>query len=131
MAGHFRPGGGCFTVNDKIIACRAVSCHDLPYSVRVARWLWGTRGRFWSGSGPRSGGSDRPTGLSLHELARLSGISGSALSLIETGKRDARLSTLDRIARSLGTGVGAFFDHPPQAAPAPGVGGGYDLDELE
>lgn len=70
-------------------------------------------------------------GLSLHELARLSGISGSALSLIETGKRDARLSTLDRIARSLGTGVGAFFDHPPQAAPAPGVGGGYDLDELE
>ena len=33
-------------------------------------------------------------GLRLHELARLTGISASALSLIETGKRDLRVSSL-------------------------------------
>ena len=33
-------------------------------------------------------------GLSLEQLARLTGISGPALSLIETGKRDPRLTTL-------------------------------------
>lgn len=37
-------------------------------------------------------------GLNLHELARLSGISAPALSLIETGRRDLRLSGLCRIA---------------------------------
>ena len=40
-------------------------------------------------------------GLNLHELARLSGISASALSLIETGKRDLRVSSLYRIADAL------------------------------
>lgn len=40
-------------------------------------------------------------GLTLDQLARLSGISGPALSLIETGKRDARLTTLARIAAAL------------------------------
>jgi HTH-type transcriptional regulator, competence development regulator len=37
-------------------------------------------------------------GLSLEQLARRTGISGPALSLIETGKRDPRLTTLKRIA---------------------------------
>ena len=32
--------------------------------------------------------------LNLDQLARLTGISAPALSLIETGKRDARLTTL-------------------------------------
>ena len=40
-------------------------------------------------------------GLTLDQLARLSGISGPALSLIETGKRDVRLTTLARIAAAL------------------------------
>ncbi len=40
-------------------------------------------------------------GLNLHELARLSGISASALSTIETGKRDLRITSLFRIARAL------------------------------
>lgn len=37
-------------------------------------------------------------GLNLHQLARLTGTSAPALSLIETGKRDPRLTTLNRIA---------------------------------
>lgn len=40
-------------------------------------------------------------GLTLDQLARLCGISGPALSLIETGKRDVRLTTLARIAAAL------------------------------
>lgn len=40
-------------------------------------------------------------GLSLDQLARLTGISAPALSLIETAKRDARITTLARIARAL------------------------------
>ena len=40
-------------------------------------------------------------GLSLEQLARLTGISAPALSLIETGKRDPRLATLNRIAEAL------------------------------
>ena len=40
-------------------------------------------------------------GLSLEQVARLTGISAPALSLIETGKRDPRFSTLARIAGAL------------------------------
>lgn len=40
-------------------------------------------------------------GLSLELVARLTGISAPALSLIETGKRDPRLTTLARIAAAL------------------------------
>lgn len=40
-------------------------------------------------------------GLSLEQLARLTGISAPALSLIETGKRDPRLTTLKRISDAL------------------------------
>ena len=39
--------------------------------------------------------------LSLHQLALLSGISTSALSLVETGKRDLRITTLNQIASAL------------------------------
>ncbi|WP_417522590.1 helix-turn-helix domain-containing protein [Marinovum sp.] len=69
--------------------------------------------------------------LSLQELARLSGISSSALSLIETGKRDARLSTLDRIARALNTEIAGLVS--PSSAPSPKAahGPGYDLSDLE
>ena len=40
-------------------------------------------------------------GLSLEQLARLTGISAPALSLIENGERDPRLATLNRIAEAL------------------------------
>lgn len=49
-------------------------------------------------------------GLNLHELARLCGISASALSLIETGKRDLRLTSLVRIAEALRTPAGRILD---------------------
>jgi transcriptional regulator with XRE-family HTH domain len=49
-------------------------------------------------------------GLNLHELARLSGISASALSLIETGKRDLRVSSLYRIANALRIDPGDLLD---------------------
>ena len=39
--------------------------------------------------------------LTLEQFARLTGISAPALSLIETGKRDARLTTLAKIAAEL------------------------------
>jgi transcriptional regulator with XRE-family HTH domain len=51
--------------------------------------------------GKRIRNSRLSAGLNLHELARLSGISAPALSLIENGKRDLRLSSLFRIAGAL------------------------------
>lgn len=69
--------------------------------------------------------------LSLQELARLSGISGSALSLIETGKRDARLSTLDKIARALNTEIAGLFGQATEPAADATLGPGYDLSDLE
>jgi len=48
-------------------------------------------------------------GLSLEQLARLTGISAPALSLIETGKRDPRLTTLKRIADALRQPLAAFI----------------------
>ncbi|WP_454762188.1 helix-turn-helix domain-containing protein [Caulobacter segnis] len=40
-------------------------------------------------------------GLSLNQVARLSGISAPALSLVENGRRDLRLTSLHRIAEAL------------------------------
>ncbi len=69
-------------------------------------------------------------GLSLHELARLCGISASALSLIETGKRDLRVTSLFRIADALRTSAGLILDDDHRVsteAPAD-KGEGYDLE---
>lgn len=66
--------------------------------------------------------------LTLRELARLSGISPSALSLIETGKRDLRLSTLYRIAEALRLDVRDLVEQRAPALPQEDAqGGGYDL----
>ena len=43
----------------------------------------------------------KAVGLNLNDLSRLSGIAVPALSLIETGRRDVKLSTLVRLANSL------------------------------
>lgn len=60
--------------------------------------------------GSRIRGLRDKRGLNLHELARLCGISASALSLIETGKRDLRITSLVRIAEALRTPAGGLLD---------------------
>jgi HTH-type transcriptional regulator, competence development regulator len=68
-------------------------------------------------------------GLTLNELARLCGISGSALSLIETGKRDLRISSFFRIADALRLPPGLILaegEHASSEARA-NSGEGYDL----
>jgi len=52
-------------------------------------------------------------GLRLKHLARLSGISPPALSLIETAKRDARLTTLARIAMALRVPLSSLVEDKP------------------
>ncbi len=72
-------------------------------------------------------------GLSLEQLARLTGISAPALSLIETGKRDPRLTTLKRIADALRVPLAALIADASGAAEpsAPAPSGGYDLGEYQ
>ncbi len=48
-------------------------------------------------------------GSTLDEVAGVAGISASALSLIENGKREAKLSVLTAIAAALGTGLGELL----------------------
>ena len=72
-------------------------------------------------------------GLSLEQLARLTGISGPALSLIETGKRDPRLTTLKRIADALRAPLATIIADGSQTAEptVPMASGGYDLGEYQ
>jgi HTH-type transcriptional regulator, competence development regulator len=71
--------------------------------------------------------------LSLEQLARLTGISAPALSLIETGKRDPRLTTLIRIADALRAPLATLIaDGSGTAEPsASASSGGYDLGEYQ
>lgn len=68
-------------------------------------------------------------GLNLHDLALLCGISASALSLIETGKRDLRVSSLYRIAAALRVKPGRLLDEadPPSKRVLTDPSAGYDL----
>jgi transcriptional regulator with XRE-family HTH domain len=71
--------------------------------------------------------------LNLDQLARLTGISAPALSLIETGKRDARLTTLAKIAAALRVALSALLEDP---SPSPDAGArdasqGYDLGDYQ
>jgi transcriptional regulator with XRE-family HTH domain len=72
-------------------------------------------------------------GLSLEQLARLTGISAPALSLIETGKRDPRLTTLKRIADALRvpltTLIADEVSSPPRSSTSPSEG--YDLGDYQ
>jgi transcriptional regulator with XRE-family HTH domain len=71
------------------------------------------------------------SGLSLHELALLSGISAPALSLIETGKRDLRITSLYRIANALRIPANHLLEHreAPLQKNEPRIGRGYDLGD--
>ena len=72
-------------------------------------------------------------GLSLEQLARLTGISAPALSIIETGKRDPRLTTLARIADALRVPLATLIANRPGTAEpsASPSSGGYDLGEYQ
>ena len=72
-------------------------------------------------------------GLNLHELARLSGISAPALSLIENGKRDLRLSSLFRIAAALRVEATNFLQDQAVNLVTPGAlgGSGYNLGDYQ
>lgn len=72
-------------------------------------------------------------GLSLEQLARLTGISAPALSLIETGKRDPRLTTLSRIADALRLPIGKLVTEvsDPAEPSAASASKGYDLGEYQ
>ena len=71
--------------------------------------------------------------LSLEQLARLTGISAPALSLIETGKRDPRLTTLKRIADALRQPLTAFIADASNLTElnASEPSKGYDLGEYQ
>jgi len=73
--------------------------------------------------------------LNLAQLARLTGISPAALSLIETGQRDLRLTTLNRIANALRVPLGSLMDNATAETDLPEdgmtrVGSGHDLGEF-
>ena len=71
--------------------------------------------------------------LNLDQLARLTGISAPALSLIETGKRDARLTTVAKIAAALRVHFSTLLDdRPPRSdARTNDASQGYDLGEYK
>jgi HTH-type transcriptional regulator, competence development regulator len=71
--------------------------------------------------------------LSLDQLARLTGISAPALSLIETAKRDARVTTLARIARALRIPLSDLLDDRSAASSGDSspAGQGYDLGDYQ
>ena len=48
-------------------------------------------------------------GLTTEELGEKAGISGAAISMIETGARTGRLSTLRSIAKALKVDLGEFL----------------------
>ena len=50
-------------------------------------------------------------GLSMRALARMSGLSANALSMIERGKTSPSVSTLYKLATAMGIPITAFF--PP------------------
>jgi transcriptional regulator with XRE-family HTH domain len=71
--------------------------------------------------------------LNLDQLARLTGISAPALSLIETGKRDAWLTTLAKIAAALRVSLSTLLDDvsPGPDATTKDASQGYDLGDYQ
>ncbi len=82
--------------------------------------------------GRRIRAARKEQGLKLQQLALLTGISAPALSRIETGKRDARITTLDRVARALRVSPASLLEEKAADAHSGGGSspdGGYDLRE--
>ena len=72
-------------------------------------------------------------GLSLEQLALLTGISAPALSVIENGKRDPRFTTLNRVAEALRVPLASLTEDRVGAAEsaAPSSSADYDLGEYQ
>ena len=83
--------------------------------------------------GRRIRGARGAQALSLDQLARLTGISAPALSLIETAKRDARITTLARIARALRIPLSDLLGDQGAASSEDSspAGQGYDLGDYQ
>lgn len=81
--------------------------------------------------GARIRGVREQAGLSLQDLARLCGISGPALSSIETGKRDLRVTSLLRIASALRVRPTDLLEdgERAEAQTRSGNSDGYDLGD--
>ena len=71
--------------------------------------------------------------LSLEQVARLTGISAPALSLIETGRRDPRLTTLVRISAALRVPLEVLVTGKSTDVPvnSRGFNEGYDLGDYQ
>jgi transcriptional regulator with XRE-family HTH domain len=69
-------------------------------------------------------------GLSLRELSERTGFSISFLSLVERGRSSLALTSLYKLARALGTDVGAFFPAAPEGHPLPHVSRASEASEI-
>ena len=100
---------------------------------KVVRMVDDTEKKLLADGGKRIRESRSAQGLSLEQLARLTGISGPALSLIENGKRDPRLTTLKRIADALRVPLQTLIDEGADTTEptAPPSYGGYDLGDYQ
>lgn len=68
-------------------------------------------------------------GLSIHGLARLSGLSTAHLSRIESGDRQPSIGSLLALAEALGVSAGDLLEGPTKlAGPAHTPGAGFDQD---
>lgn len=67
--------------------------------------------------------------LSLNDLSRLSGVAVPALSHIENGNRDVKLSTLVRLTEALRINLSDLFSTSSEASPITPQHSGYDLGE--
>jgi HTH-type transcriptional regulator, competence development regulator len=106
---------------------------SLPKKVRGQQVVDDAEKKLLADVGKRIREARAAQGLSLEQLARLTGISAPALSLIETGKRDARLTTSKRIADALRLSLATLTaDGLGTAEPsASSSAGGYDLGEYQ
>ena len=106
---------------------------SLSKKVRVRQMVDDAEKKLLADAGKRIREVRAAQALSLEQLARLTGISAPALSLIETGKRDPRLTTLKRIADALRAPLSMIVadDSYTTEASALEPSGGYDLGEYQ
>jgi DNA-binding Xre family transcriptional regulator len=116
-----------FTVFNKKSCSRIPRSLVLPYSIKSSVMANDQQNGRLTGVGRRIRKAREDRGLNLHELARLSGISAPALSLIETGKRDLRITSLCRIADALRVAAGDLLEDRPVEAARVASRKGYDL----